>query len=131
METTNNALTTLKQELEFLDRGGYRRLIGSRQPLFCMETGPNWRKPSIFEDSPACPKKTHCPCSEQPNCMLASFVPMEHQHEAVPCRYVPLNATGETVDSLQRNSREERIESEVRGWLVNTIQTFNPSTAAL
>jgi hypothetical protein len=53
----NNALSTLKHELEFLETGGYRTPIGSRQPLFCMETSVDWRKPVFFEDSPAVLRK--------------------------------------------------------------------------
>src|SRR6266542_3006559 len=36
MNATNNTLSPLSHELEFLDQGGFRTPIGSRQPLFCM-----------------------------------------------------------------------------------------------
>ena len=38
------------------------------------------------------------------NCVLMVFVLKERRHEAVPCRHIPLNDLGETVDSLQVTS---------------------------
>jgi plastocyanin len=38
MNNGNDSLSTLRHELQFIDQGGYRRPVGSRQPLFCMET---------------------------------------------------------------------------------------------
>jgi hypothetical protein len=121
MKTTNNTLSTLRHELEFLDNGGYRTTIGSRQPLFCMETSVEWRKPLFFEDSPTCPKKRYAACPDN-NCVLMGLVPIEHQHETVPCRHIPLNETGETIDSLYRTGTNEEIEATLRGWLINTIE---------
>jgi hypothetical protein len=121
MNPTNNTLSTLRHELEFLDNGGYRTTIGSRQPLFCMETSPTWRKPLFFEDSPTCPKKRYDPCPDS-RCVLMDFVPMEHRHETVPCRHIPLNKMGETIDYLHRTGAKEKIEAALRGWLVNTIE---------
>lgn len=121
MKTAENALTILRQELEFLNQGGYRKPIGSRQPLFCMETSVEWRQPSFFEDSPSCPKERYCPCNPEGDCVLLGFVPTEHRLEAVPCRHIPLNEKGETVDSLNQASTQEKIEGTLRNWLVTTI----------
>src|ERR1700682_4046172 len=85
-------LELLKFELNFVEDGGYG---GSpRTP---------WRPPFIFEDSPSClnlgdPARTH-PCSE---CLLLKFVPDELQKENSPCRFIPLNENGETIDYFYR-----------------------------
>ena len=42
MNNSNDSLSTLRHELQFLDQGGYRRPVGSRQPLFCTETSVSW-----------------------------------------------------------------------------------------
>jgi hypothetical protein len=126
MTNTNNTLSTLRQELEFLDHGGYRTPIQYRQPLFCMETSVESRKPLFFEESPACPKKRHTACRPESGCALMGFVPVEHQHETVPCRHIPLNEKGETIDSLYRTGANEKVERTLRSWLVKTIQQFEP-----
>jgi len=75
-------------ELKFVEDGGYGR--SPRTP---------WRAPSIFEDSPSClnlgdPARSH-PCSE---CLLMRLVPGEVQSEESPCRFIPLNEKGQTID---------------------------------
>jgi hypothetical protein len=121
MKNTDHALTTLKRELEFLDHGGYRTSVGSRQPLFCMETEAGWHKPLFFEDSPSCPKKKYCPCDPEGDCVLMSLVPNEHRHDPVPCRQIPLNEKGDTIEALSKAGRREEIESTLRTWLVRAI----------
>jgi hypothetical protein len=127
MENAHNALATLKHELEFLDHGGYKTTVGSRQPVFCMETSADWKPALFFEDSPICPKKKYVDCSPDRDCVLMGFVPMEHRQEVVPCRHIPLNERGDTVDSLSRTGGHDKVESALRGWLV---RTFNELQAA-
>jgi hypothetical protein len=105
-------LEILKSELDFLRRGGYRdpeRAKGRAQ--------------FIFEDSPTCinyrnlgPRK---PCTE---CFLMDMVPFEHRNEPVPCRWIPLNDQGETIDSLYRYGTQEEIEKAVASWLKKRIE---------
>ena len=117
-----NSLSILKQQLEFLDQGGYRKPLGARQPVFCMETPVEWRRSLFFEDSPSCPKERYEACSLEMECALADFVPSEHRRETVPCRHIPLNEGGDTVASLMRGGvRQGQIEADVRSWLVKTI----------
>lgn len=122
MKQTNDALSTLKHELEFLDKGGYRTPVGSKQPLFCMETSVGWRLPHIFEDSPSCPKKKYCVCDPKGDCTLMSLVPLEHRRDAVPCHHIPLNEAGETIESLYRTGTTAEIEAALRNWLVKSIK---------
>jgi hypothetical protein len=88
-------LELLKFELKFVEDGGY-----GRSPC------TPWRPPYIFEDSPSCPNlgdpaRPH-PCSE---CLLMKFVPDESQNENFPCRFIPLNEVGETIDYFYRCGR--------------------------
>lgn len=124
MAATNNQLSLLRRELEFLDHGGYRTPVHYRQPLFCMETSTEERSRLFFEDSPSCPKRKPCPCPPEGGCTLLGLVPNEHQHETVPCRHIPLNEKGETIDSLYRAGNTGRIETELRNWLVKEIEKF-------
>jgi len=102
-----NLVRVLESELAFLERGGY-----------WSESVPSWRAPLIFEDSPTClnvsrQANTH-PCS---NCALMQFVPSEHASAKVPCRHIPLNHRGETLESLYRSGTQEEIETAVAKWL--------------
>lgn len=112
-----NTLQVLKSELKFVQNGGYRT------PLV-------WRAPLVFEDSPTCPKE---PCSACPdaNCVLMSFVPTKCRYEAVPCRHIPLNGMGETLDSLYRTGTNEEIEQTLENWLRGTIQQLEESPERL
>jgi hypothetical protein len=117
MPSIKNPLQALKNELEFLQTGYYRT------PLV-------WRLPLIFEDSPTCPKDRRCTCPVA-DCVLMGFVPKECRHEAVPCRHIPLNDIGDTVDSLYRTGTNEEIEQTVQSWLLKTIrQLEEPSGSA-
>src|SRR5437660_11140151 len=85
-------LEVLKFELNFLEQGGYGRSV--RTP---------WKPTSIFQDSVSCinfgdPERTN-PCGD---CLLNDFVPNEYQCENVPCHHIPLNPSGETVDTMER-----------------------------
>jgi hypothetical protein len=128
MTTTDNTLSLLRHELEFLDHGGYRARVQYRQPLFCMETAVEERKPLIFEESPSCPKKRHSACPPESGCTLMDFVPVEDQHEAIPCRHIPLNEKGETIETLYRAGGNEKVEPVLRSWLVTMIQQFERAT---
>ena len=104
-------LDVLKFELNFLEKGGYGR--SSREP---------WRPVFIFEDSPTCMnydcKNDPAPCSD---CVLMQLVPSELRFGKLPCRQIPLNIAGETLDSLYRWGDSHDIEETLRSWLVATI----------
>jgi hypothetical protein len=128
--TTHKALSVLKGELEFLDNGGYRKPIGQRQPLFCMETAASWRQPLFFEDSPSCPKPRYCACDPSGECVLLDFVPVERRHETAPCWHIPLNEKAQTIGSLYRNTPNKEIEAALRAWLVKSIRDLEERAAS-
>lgn len=110
-------LDVLKFELNFLEKGGYGR--SPREP---------WRPQFIFEDSPTCmnydSKQDPAPCSE---CVLMHLIPPESRENQIPCRYIPLNESGETLDSLYRHSDQHEIEESVRVWLKTEIARLEES----
>jgi hypothetical protein len=115
MNDKPNLVEVLKSELEFLDRGGYRKL--------------SWRPQFIFEDSPTClnyHSQDQKPCSE---CVLMQAVPPEKREEKIPCRFIPLNEQGETIDSLYRSGTREELESALRYWLTREIEKLEKEHA--
>lgn len=100
-------LEVLKFELNFLEKGGYGR--SPREP---------WRPQFIFEDSPTCMnydcKENPGPCSD---CVLMHWIPIESREEKFPCRHIPLDPSGETLDSLYRYGDQREIEEAVGNWL--------------
>ena len=110
--TDHEILASLKFELRFLEDGGYGR--SQRTP---------WRPQFIFEDSPSClnfndPARPH-PCNE---CMLMQFVPEENRELNSPCRFIPLNEKGQTVDYFYRCGTQPELEEALAGWLRREIK---------
>ena len=100
-------LELLRDELDFIEKGGYGRSV--RTP---------WQSKSTFQDSLSCinygyPYRAH-PCNE---CHLLNFVSPEHRTEEVPCHFIPLNTDGETVEDLELQDNQAKIEREVSKWL--------------
>lgn len=114
-------LEVLKFELEFLEAGGYGR--SPKAP---------WRPQYIFEDSLTCmnydSKENPTPCS---NCVLRHLVPSELRSAKIPCRHIPFNPSGETLDSLYRYSDQPEIEETVGDWLRATIQRLEAERMAI
>jgi hypothetical protein len=113
-------LQKLRDELAFIERGGYR------------ETGRlQWRPQFIFEDSTMClnrdPTQKHVPCSE---CVLMPFVPADSKQKRAPCRHIPMNQGGETIDSFYRSGTQEELEVAVIAWLKRTIHDLEKELAA-
>lgn len=114
-------LELLKEELEFLEKGGYRR--SPHVP---------WLPKLAFQDSPICinygyPYRAH-PCNE---CHLLDFVSPEHQSESIPCHFIPLNEIGETVDSLEADGNEEGLEQALKHWLRASIDGIEEERSQL
>jgi len=104
-------LQLLKDELAFIEDGGYGRSV--RTP---------WLPKSIFQDSLSCinygyPYRAH-PCNE---CHLLDFVAEEHRGEEVPCHFIALNDGGETIEDLERQDNQPKLEADVKKWLKGKI----------
>lgn len=101
-------LSTLKHELQFLNKGNYR-------------SQTNWGARLYFEDSEVCRRSPFYSCRSS-RCALMRFVPERYRSEAIPCRYIPLNASGQTLEKLYRiATRTEEMEESVRTWLLSAI----------
>lgn len=114
-----DVLEVLKFELNFLEKGGYGR--SPREP---------WRPTLIFEDSPTCMNyDTPEERGDCDGCLLMRFVPPERLGEKIPCRHIPLNAQGETVDSFYRWGDQQDLEEAAGNWLRTTINTIEAARA--
>ena len=118
-ENGRDPLEVLKTELKFLEIGGY----SMRQ---------SWGPQYIFEDSPTCinydRKEERNPCTQ---CVLMQFVPPERRSEKIACRHIPLNAAGDTLDSLYRHANSQEVEEAVGGWLRATIERLEKERSVL
>jgi hypothetical protein len=106
MRRHDYALDVLRNEFSFVQAGGYRL------------PPHGWKVPLIFEDSPICLRRDSC---WPGRCALMEFVPAEAKSAKVPCRHIPLNELGETLDSLYRTATNHEIEDAVSRWLAATI----------
>jgi len=48
-------------------------------------------------------------------------MPEDQLAKKIPCRYIPLNEAGETIDSLYRHSTQEELEAAFAQWLKTAI----------
>jgi hypothetical protein len=100
-------LELLNDELDFIEKGGYGRSVHTP-----------WKPKSAFQDSLTCinygyPYRAH-PCNE---CHLLEFVSPEHRVEEVPCHHIPLNEMGETIEGLESEENEAKLERKLKEWL--------------
>jgi hypothetical protein len=114
-----DTLEILKNELDFIEKGGYGRSV--RTP---------WHPKSTFQDSLTCinygyPYRAH-PCNE---CQLLDFVSPDHQGEEVPCHFIRLNENGETIEDLEAEDNEAKLEKEVGNWLRARIREIEEQRA--
>ena len=112
-------LELLKNELAFIESGGYGRSV--RTP---------WLSKSVFQDSLSCinygyPYRAH-PCDE---CHLLDFASPEHRTEQVPCHHIPLNTDGETIEGLELQDNQTKLEREVVRWLRDRIKQIEEERA--
>jgi hypothetical protein len=113
-------LEILRDELDFIEKGGYGRSVRT----------PGQPK-SAFQDSLTClnygyPYRAH-PCNE---CHLLDFVSAEHQAEAVPCHFIRLNEAGDTIEDLELEDNQAKLERELRNWLRVRINEIEEERAA-
>jgi len=112
-------LELLKDELDFIEKGGYGRSV--RTP---------WHQKSTFQDSLSClnygyPYRAH-PCNE---CHLLEFVNPENQTQPVPCHFIPLNTDGDTIEDLEAEDNQAKLEREVGDWLRAKIKEIEEQRA--
>jgi hypothetical protein len=114
-----DVLELLREELIFIEQGGYGRSV--RTP---------WMPKSAFQDSLTCinygyPYRAH-PCNE---CLLLDFVSPEHHGAEIPCHYIALNESGETIEDLEAEDNESKLERKVGDWLRAKIKKIEEERA--
>ena len=112
-------LELLKEELAFVEQGGYGRSV--RTP---------WLPKSAFQDSLACinyadPNHSH-PCSD---CHLVDFVAEGQQSEKIPCHFIPLNEAGETIEDLEAQDNQAKLETTLKQWMRTKIKEIEQTRA--
>jgi hypothetical protein len=115
-----DVLELLKTELDFIEKGGYGRSV--KTP---------WKMTEAFRDSLTCvnyalPEKAH-PCSE---CHLIDFVPRDKRTEDLPCHAIPLNDAGDTVESLELENNQAKLEEVLKQWMRGKIKQIEAERAA-
>ena len=113
-------LELLKEELAFIEQGGYGRSV--RTP---------WLPKSAFQDSLTCinygyPYRAH-PCSE---CHLLEFVHHEHETEAIPCHFIALNEAGETIEDLEAQDNQPKLERTLKEWMRTKIKEIEEARSS-
>lgn len=116
-----DVLELLKTELNYIEQGGYGRSV--RTP---------WRPTSVFQDSLTClnfgyPYRAH-PCSE---CFLDEHVPPESHAAQVPCHHIPLDAEGATIEQIESEEDQLKLEEKVKTWLRAKIKEIEAARAAV
>ena len=57
------------------------------------------------------------------------FVDDEHQAEQVPCHYIPLNEAGETIDDLEAQDNQAKLETTLKQWMRTKIKEIEEARA--
>ena len=113
-------LEVLQAELDFIEKGGYGRSV--RTP---------WKAKSPFQDSLTCINYTYLekvhPCSE---CHLIDFVPGDRRSEEIPCHFIPLNESGETLEQLEAQDDQQKLEEALKAWLRAKIKEIEAARLA-
>lgn len=113
-------LEELKLEREFVRRGGYHASV--RDPR---------HPPTHLRDSPTCLNVNKSedlePCDR---CFWYDLVPEERRDREMPCRHIPLDAQGNTVNSLDERGRREEAEEKLLAWLDQTIARLEKELAS-
>lgn len=112
-------LELLREELAFIEQGGYGRSV--RTP---------WLPKSVFQDSRTCLNYGYLdrphPCSE---CHLVDLVAQDHREERVPCHFIPLNDAGETIEDLEAQNSQWRLEATLKRWMRAKIREIEEARA--
>ena len=108
-------LELLKAELTFLESGGYE---------YARQQDVAWLPTFYLEDSPSCFHRWRAAarahnCSA---CVLIHLVPAEHRAKSAPCRHIPLNAAGETIESFYKSGTKQELEWALDKWLREKIR---------
>ena len=104
-------LETLKFELQLLESGIYNPSV----------TTPHIQ-PQVLIDSLTClnyqDQTRSIPCDE---CKLIQFVPENKTKHYNPCHHIPLNDSGDTIESFMKLGDQSKLIKTVRTWYKTQI----------
>jgi hypothetical protein len=60
---------------------------------------------------------------------LLAFVSPEHHSAEVPCHHIPLDDAGETIEALETEDNEAKLERKVGDWLRAKIKEIEEERA--
>ena len=111
----------LKFEIQMIEKGRYYPSV--REPR---------KNPEIFRDSITCLnvglEEKKYPCS---NCMLSALAPPELRNSnGEMCHKIPLNADGDTIESLKAIDDPYKLQETVLEWLKNSVARLEQEAAA-
>lgn len=112
----------LEAELDVMEGGGYGNRAGHASE----------EKP-MFYHSVACINHWLVPGHEaecHDDCILLPWVPSQHKNEALPCHFIPLNSSGDTVKTIEQQGNREHLEEQVKIWLRSTIKRLKEEDAS-
>jgi hypothetical protein len=72
------------------------------------------------------PAEPQRPCGD---CVLVQLLPEKLRGNKIACRYIPLSARGETIDSFYRSGTQEELEAAFSQWLKATIARLEQEKA--
>lgn len=116
---SRDILELLKEELAFIEQGGYGRSV--RTP---------WLPKSAFQDSLTCINYAYQypahPCTD---CHLIDFVEDDHKDERIPCHFIPLNEAGQTIEDLEAENNQWKLEATLKSWMRAKIREIEEARA--
>ena len=111
-------LELLKDELTLLEQGNYGRSISAPLPE------------SAFHDTQTCINSNEAagtrPCVE---CHLIDFVAHDHHSEVLPSRFIALNEAGETIEHLEAQGNQAKLDATLKEWLKAKIMQIENDRA--
>jgi hypothetical protein len=60
---------------------------------------------------------------------LLDFVSPEDRAQNVPCHHIPLNTDGDTIEDLEQQDNQAKLEQEVSSWLRAKIKEIEQQRA--
>jgi hypothetical protein len=60
---------------------------------------------------------------------MSELAPPPMRNCKIPCRFIPLNDQGETIDSLYRTATFEELEAALTRWLKSMIEKLEQERA--
>jgi hypothetical protein len=73
------------------------------------------------------PDHSHA-CTE---CHLMDFVEEEQQSEKIPCHFIPLNEAGETIEDLEAQDNQAKLEATLKQWMLTKIKEIERARETL